>query len=132
MASVVDLPSPGRAAEEDAAPERHADLGEHRRLLGGEAEALQGGALGDSVAVEEAGKEVVAVGLVGVPRWQRSAEDGGRQRHLAARADREALEGASLVGSLGGALVLAVEEEAHDLAALVCGQWGRRAGACGR
>ena len=109
-----------RAAEEDAAPERHADLREHRRFLGGEAEALQRGALGDAVAVEEAGEQMIAVGLVRTALAAQRRHCLG-QRHLAAGADREALEGASLVGSLGGALVLAVEEEAHDLAALVGG-----------
>ena len=110
-----------RAAEEDAAPERHADLGEDLGLLRGEAEALQGRAALDAVAVEEAGEEVVAVGLV---RAALAAErgDGGGKRHLAAGANGKTLEGAPLIGGLGRALVLAVEEEAHDLAALVGGQ----------
>ena len=111
----------GAAAEEDAAPERHADLGEDLGLFRGEAEALQGRAALDAVAVEEAGEEVVAVGLV---RAALAAErgDGGGQRHLAAGANGKTLEGAPLVGGLGRSLVLAVEEEAHDLAALVGGK----------
>ena len=75
----------------------------------------------DAVAVEEAGEEVVAVGLVGAALAAERG-DGGGQRHLAAGANGKTLEGAPLVGGLGRALVLAVEEEAHDLAALVGGK----------
>ena len=111
----------GAAAEEDAAPERHADLGEDLGLFRREAEALQGRAALDAVAVEEAGEEVVAVGLVGAALAAERG-DGGGQRHLAAGANGKTLEGAPLVGGLGRSLVLAVEEEAHDLAALVGGK----------
>ena len=117
------LAVPRSSAEEDAAPEREADLGEHRRLLCGEAEALQGGALLDAVAVEEAREQMIAVGLVGSALAAQRG-DRVRQRHLAAGADREPLEGASLVRGLCRSLVLAVEEEAHDLASFVCGHGG--------
>ena len=63
---------------------------------------------------------MVAVGLV---RSALAAQrrHRGRQGHLASGADGEALECAPLVGGLCRALVLAVEDEAHGLAALVGG-----------
>ena len=108
----------GGAADEDAAVQRHADLGEHRRLFRREAETLQGHAALDAVAVEQAGEQVIAVGFVRAALTAQRG-DGGGERHLAAGADREALEGAALVAGLGRPLVLAVEQEAHGLAALV-------------
>ena len=112
----------GAAAEEDAAPERHADLGEDLGLFRLRSRGSPGSCLSlDAVAVEEAGEEVIAVGLVGAALAAERG-DGGGKRHLAACANGKTLEGAPLVGGLGRALVLAVEEEAHDLAALVGGQ----------
>ena len=64
---------------------------------------------------------MVAVGLVGAALTAQRG-DGGGKRHLAAGANGKTLEGAPLVGGLGRALVLAVEEEAHDLTALVGGK----------
>ena len=64
---------------------------------------------------------MVAVGLVGATLAAERG-DGGGKRHLAAGANGKTLEGAPLVGGLGRALVLAVEEEAHDLTALVGGK----------
>ena len=63
-------------------------------------------------------EQVIAVGLVR-PALAAQRRDARRQRHLAAGADREALEGAPPVARLGRALVLAMEQEARGLAALL-------------
>ena len=114
------LAVPGRAAEEDPPVQGEADLGEHRRLRGREPQAFEGHPPLDAVAVEQPREQVVAVGLVR-PALAAQRRDRGRQRHLAAGPHREPLERAPLVARLRRALVLAVEQEAHRLAALLRG-----------
>ena len=118
------LAVPGAAADDDAALHGHADLGEQRGLGPGEAEALQRHVFVQPVAVEEPGEEMVGVGVVR-PALAAERRDVARQRHRAAGADGETLEGGAAVAGLRRSLVLAVEEEAHDPAAFLGGQWAR-------
>ena len=106
------------AADEDAAMGRHADPGKQGCFGCRETEPLQGHAGIELVGIEHAREQVIAVGLV---RSALAAQrrDARRQRHLAAGADREALEGAPPVARLGRALVLAMEQESGGLAALL-------------
>ena len=106
------------AADEDAAMGRHADPGKQGCFCCRETEPLQGHAGVEPVGIEHAREQVIAVGLV---RAALAAQrrDGRRQRHLAAGADREALEGAPPVARLGRALVLAMEQETGGLAAFL-------------
>ena len=96
---------------------RHADPGEQRGFGCRETEALQGHAGVEPVGIEHACEQMIAVGLVGAALTTQR-RDARRQRHLAAGADREALEGAPPVTGLGRALVLAMEQETSGLAAL--------------
>ena len=107
-----------RAADEDAAMRRHADPGEQRGFGCRETEALQGHAGVEPVGIEHAGEQMIAVGLVGAA-LAAQRRDARRQRHLAAGADRKALEGAPPVAGLRRALVLAMEKEARGLAAFL-------------
>ena len=99
---------------------RHADPGKQGCFGCRETEPLQGHAGIEPVGIEHAREQVIAVGLV---RAALAAQrrDARRQRHLAAGADREALEGAPPVARLGRALVLAMEQETGGLAALLGG-----------
>ena len=106
------------AADEDAAMGRHADPGEQRGFGCRETEALQGHAGVEPVGIEHAGEQMIAVGLVGAA-LAAQRRDARRQRHLAAGADREALEGAPPVAGLRRALVLAMEQETGGLAAFL-------------
>ena len=106
------------AADEDAAMGRHADPGEQGCFGCRETEPLQGHAGVEPVGIEHAREQVIAVGLVGAA-LAAQRRDARRQRHLAAGADREALEGAPPVARLGRALVLAMEQETGGLAALL-------------
>ena len=81
----------GAPADEDAALHRHADLGEQRRLGVGEAKPLQGHALVETVAVEQAGEQMVGVGFVGTALAAQRRYPAG-QRHRAAGPDGESLE----------------------------------------
>ena len=81
----------GAPADEDAALHGHAYLGEQRRLGVGEAKPLQGHALVEAVAVEQAGEQVVGVGLMGAA-LAAQRRDPARQRHRTAGPDGESLE----------------------------------------
>lgn len=109
------------AAEKDGPVARHADPREDRRLVGREPEILESHPAVEPVAVEGAAVHVIAVEIVGTALAAQSAHRRG-QRHGAARADRESLELAPLVGRLRRPVDLAVEEEAHHLPALVGAQ----------
>ena len=93
------------AADEDAAVGRHADTGEQGCFGCRETEPLQGHAGVEPVGIEHAREQVIAVGLVGTA-LAAQRRDVRRQRHLAAGADRESLEGAPPVARLRRALVL--------------------------
>ena len=96
----------------------HADLGEDRGLRLREPELLDRHPGRQLIAIEQPRKEMVSMGIVRAS-LAAQARHSGWQLHVAATADREALELRALVAGLCRALVLGVEEETHDLRGLV-------------